>query len=90
MSVHFDSKTVGGIAKVSAIPEAVRSALMLLFMSAVRLHVQVHVAIKQDGAKELFLDTRDLIINSVTEDSTGKDLAFKFAEEHKARCPMTC
>ena len=48
---------------------------------------QVHVTIKQDGTSDLFLDTRDLIINSVTEHSTGKELAFKFAEEHKASYP---
>lgn len=45
--------------------------------------VQLSVKIKESGTSELFLDTRDLIINSVTCKINGQDLPFKFSDEHK-------
>ena len=45
--------------------------------------VQLSVTIKESGTTELFLDTRDLIINSVIDKKTGQDLPFKFSDEHK-------
>lgn len=45
--------------------------------------MQLSVSIKDNGTYELCLDTRDLIINSVTDKQNGQDLPFKFAEEHK-------
>lgn len=45
--------------------------------------VQLSVSIKENGTSEVFLDTRDLIINGVTDKQDGRDLPFKFAEEHK-------
>lgn len=45
--------------------------------------VQLSVKIRESGTSELFLDTRDLIINSVTHKINGPDLPFKFSDEHK-------
>ena len=47
------------------------------------LPVQLSVKIKESGTSELFLDTRDLIINSVIHKINGQDLPFKFSDEHK-------
>ena len=47
--------------------------------------VQLSVSIKESGTSEVFLDTRDLIINSVTDKQNGQDLPFKFSDEHKVR-----
>ena len=47
--------------------------------------VQLSVSIKESGTSELFLDTRDLIITTVTDQQSGQDLPFKFSGEHKVR-----
>lgn len=50
-----------------------------------RLPVQLSVSIKESGTSEVFLDTRDLIITSVTDKQSGQDLPFKFSDEHKVQ-----
>ena len=85
LSVHFDSKTVGGTAEVSVeLYDLRRLCLHASFeLNQIFVHMQLHVSVNQSGTAELLLDTRDLIINSVIDKLTGQDLPFKFAEEHK-------
>jgi len=85
LSVHFDSKTVGGTAEVQSNSRTcvVCVCMHQLDKDQVFVHMQLHVNVNQSGTAELLLDTRDLIINSVVDKHTGQDLPFKFAEEHK-------
>ena len=50
------------------------------------IYMQLPIDIREDKTSEVCLDTRELIINSVTDKKTGQDFPDKFADEHKVYC----